>query len=75
VPKATLTFNLPEERYEHEVAINGHKWKSIVYELSILLRNKLKHGNDYKTPDEALEDIKTTLWNECRDADLDPWGD
>ena len=73
MPKIVMTFNLPEERYEHECALRGEAWKSIVYELSMFLRNALKHGHTYKSADEALEAIKAELWQTCQDENLDPW--
>jgi len=75
MPKATMTFNLPEERYEYACAIHGADWKSIVYEVSMFLRNKLKHGHEYKTADEALEAVKAELWEECNASGLDPWSE
>lgn len=75
MPKATLTFNLPEEYREHSCAVHGAEWKDIVYEISMFLRNKLKHGHEYKTANEALESIKELLWAECSANGLDPWED
>jgi hypothetical protein len=71
----TLKFNLPEERFEHECAIHGSDWRSIVCEVNMLLRNKLKYGHEYKTADEALEAVQTALWDECHETGLDPWSE
>jgi hypothetical protein len=73
--KATLSFTLPEERAEHACAVHGAEWKSIVYELSMFLRETLKYGHKYKTADDALEAVKDRLWQECNASHLDPWGD
>ena len=75
MPKVTLVFKLPEEKSEYDEAVFGGRWKFIVYELSMLLRNKLKHGHDHKTADEALEAVREALWAECKDQNLDPWED
>lgn len=75
MPKATLNFKLPEEQYEYKNAIHGGDWKSIVYEVSMFLRNKLKYGHEFKDANEALEAVRDELWNECKDANLDPWSD
>ena len=75
MPKATLTFSLPEEQREYECATHGADWKGIVYEVSIFLRNALKYGHKYKSADEALESISRELWAECQAINLDPWGD
>ncbi len=44
---ATLTFNLPEEAEEHQVAIDGQKWKIVVSELDQCLRDTLKYGHTF----------------------------
>lgn len=44
MPVATLTFQLPEERAEHEVAINGWRYKSALWEMDQWLRGLSKHG-------------------------------
>jgi hypothetical protein len=75
MPKVTMTFSLPEEQIEHDAALHGAEWKSIVYDLAVNLRTHLKYGHTFKTPDEALEAIKTLLWDDCNDAGLDPWQD
>lgn len=75
MPKATLTFNLPEENAEYRQAVYGGEWKSVVYEVDMLMRNALKHGHQYKTADEALQAVRDHLWNECKEYNLDPWTD
>lgn len=60
---ATLTFTLPEELEEHQTAIDGWKWKNLANELSDLIRGKLKHGHEFKTPDEALEFTRRAIFD------------
>lgn len=75
MPRATLTFKLPEETSEHQTAVHALDWKLVVYEVDMYLRNKLKHGHDLKTADQALEAVRDYLWSECKDRNLDPWED
>ena len=75
MPKVTMTFSLPDERLEYADALHGGEWRDIVFELSVLLRNALKYGHEYGTADEALDTVRTALWNECQSHGLDPWGD
>lgn len=75
MPKSRLEFNLPEEQSEFNAAIHGMDWKLIVYDLSLFLRNKLKYGHEFKTADDALEAVKTELWEQCKSSNLDPWSD
>jgi len=50
---ATLTFNLPEESVEHQTAIDGQLWKSLVWELDQTLRNTVKYGHAFSEFDTA----------------------
>lgn len=59
--KATLTFTLPEETHEHRDALNGYQWRRSCECLRDQLRAWLKHGHTFKTPDEALEAVRTEL--------------
>jgi hypothetical protein len=68
--KATLSFNLPEESLEHHDALHGHEWKSIVHSLHRELRNARKHGHNYKSADEALEDFFNAVTYEVLDRGL-----
>lgn len=73
MPKATLTFNLPDEQYEYKCATNATAWKSIVYEMDMFLRNAVKYGHNYKTADEVFSEIRKKLYEYCNDEGLDPW--
>lgn len=58
---ATLSFQLPEEQSEFQVAVDGVKWYSTVQELDEWLRTKIKHGSgetaQYEEVRNALRDI------------------
>lgn len=60
--KVTLEYDFNEEREEMESAINGWKWKMLVWDLDQHLRKELKYndkliGEAY----EAVEKIRETL--------------
>ena len=40
---ATLSFNLPEDRYEFDAAIQGEQWRSALNELDQELRSRIKY--------------------------------
>jgi len=61
MPKATLTFNLPEEQEEHQMALKGAEWQNTVWEMDQWFRNKLKHGHGFKSAEEALEEGRVEL--------------
>lgn len=54
---ATLTFNLPEDQYEHQLALDGWKWKAVVSDIADKLRTHLKHDDDLS------EEVAKALWN------------
>jgi uncharacterized UPF0160 family protein len=53
VPKATLEFNLPEEREEYNLCVNGSNYSSALWKFNEYLRNVLKH-NPKDLSDEQL---------------------
>lgn len=59
--KATLTFTLPDEANEHRDALDGYQWRRCCECLRSELRNWLKYGHSFKTPDEALEAVRTQV--------------
>ena len=61
--QATLTFNLPEERTEFELAANGLKWMSVSHEMAEYLRQQLKYHSEKYTDEEykVLEQVRKKL--------------
>jgi hypothetical protein len=41
--KATLKFNLPEEQYQFESAVNGCQWHDLICDLDEKLRQDIKY--------------------------------
>lgn len=60
--KIILEYDFNEEREEMESALNGWKWKMLVWDLDQHLRKELKY-NDKLTGEayEAVEKIRETL--------------
>ena len=61
MPKATLTFDLPEEGNEFETAIKGAKYIGTLQEFDNFLRGKIKYAPE-DMPEEAYK-----AFEECRD--------
>jgi hypothetical protein len=61
--KVILEFDPIEDKEEMETALNGWKWKMLVWDLDQYLRSELKH-NDILTDEvyEAIEKIRETLY-------------
>ena len=49
--KATLEFNLPEDKDDFELATKGGNWYSVVWDMDQWLRSQYKHmpDNDYSS--------------------------
>ena len=62
--KATLEFNLPEERGEHLIAVHAMDFALAAFDLDEELRRWLKYGNEFKSVDEALDAARQKL-HEC----------
>ena len=54
--KVTLEFDPIEEREDMEAALNGWKWKMMVWDLDQHLRSELKYNN--KLTGEAYEAVE-----------------
>ena len=59
--KAKLTFDLPEEQEEFEMAINGHKWRNVAFMMFNFLRNNTKYA-----PEGTHEEYIKAMY-ECKD--------
>lgn len=69
---ATLTFNLPEEAYEHQTAIDAYKWRMIVDDVLANLRQDLKYNSDNLTPEEqkTLENMRKFIYRRLGEENL-----
>lgn len=67
--KATLEFTLPDEADEHQAAVDGQKWKVLVWNFDQELRSKVKYGpEDEKTP--GYQDAREILRELTADSGL-----
>ena len=46
--KAILEFNLPEDKVDFDLALQGSDWKHVCWEMDQLLRKHLKYDDDLK---------------------------
>ena len=63
--KATLEFDLPEEQYEFDSAVNGCQWHNLVSDLDEKLRQDIKHQRG-----KTLEQIRKYILDETLDRGL-----
>jgi len=61
--KAKLEFELPEDREEFNLAVNGNNWHDAMYELDQWLRGKIKYNNEEftETEEELLQTVRDQL--------------
>jgi len=60
---ATLKFDLPEERDDFEIAVNGWKYRSVLWDLDNFLRSKLKYEELNDGEYAVYEKVREQLWN------------
>jgi hypothetical protein len=68
--KMTLTFDLPEEKYESEMAIHGGEWHGVVFDVANELRRLVKYETN--TGDDIAK-FKDWFWKTLEDYGLDPY--
>ena len=70
--KAVLKFNLPEEQSEHQVALDGWKWKAVVSEIAESIRSHLKHDDDlHDEAARALYNLRNEIFRNIEDRGLE----
>ena len=68
---ATLTFNLPEDQYEHQLALDGWKWKAVVIDIADKLRSALKYEEGLTPETDAyLEKFREEVFQLIGDRNL-----
>ncbi len=60
--EAILKFNLPEDHIEFELAVNGAKAQSVLWEMDQWLRAQYKY-----MPDSEYSEDKYNTFEKCRD--------
>lgn len=60
--KITLKYKLPDEQYDCNIAVNGKKYHSVLYEFSEWLRSRIKYDSEGMDID-TLEKIRE-VYNE-----------
>jgi hypothetical protein len=73
MPKATLTFDLPEEQSEFDLANNASKYYSVLWDLDQYLRNFVKYPSDREDPilTDTMAKVRDELWRLMNEHNLD----
>lgn len=59
--KAILEFTLPEEREEHQIAVDGGKYLYVLHAIDNDLRGRIKHGDYPETTKDIYDEVRTLL--------------
>lgn len=59
--KATLEFELPDERVEHRLAVNAPDMAALLWDLDNELRTFLKHGNTDKPSEQLARELRQMM--------------
>ena len=63
MPKATLSFDLPEEQAEFTAAIEGQAARSLIWDIDQHCRGLIKHGDLPEELDRHLQEIRDMIRN------------
>lgn len=62
MPKLTMSFKLPEEEEEFNLAKNGIKNSIVIEELDNFLRGKIKYGEHPDAIEAIYQEVRDKLW-------------
>jgi len=68
--KAILEFDLPEDNIDFKAAINGHNYKSAIWEYDQWLRSEMKYGELDEKIYEAYDTCRKKLRNILEEDNL-----
>jgi hypothetical protein len=66
MPKASLTFDLPEEQTEFSAAVQGQDARILLWEIDQHCRNTIKHTDPPAEVRAALEAIRELIRQDTR---------
>jgi hypothetical protein len=70
---ATLTFTLPEEAEDLDLARKGVDWRIVVEDMDGYLRGRLKHEDLAPDADKALDEARQRLHEFVAERGLSLW--
>jgi hypothetical protein len=68
--KATLEFELPQDAFEHQTAIDGWKWRMILNDLSESIRLDLKHKEIPAEVYKSLDSLRGLIFQRMAEENL-----
>ena len=71
MPKAVLTFDLPNEREEFDLAIKGVDYMCVLTDYGNWLRSKLKYSELSEQEVTIYEEARTQLYKFANERDIE----
>ena len=69
--KATLEFNLPDDQEDFQDAVNGLKWRLMVWDFDQKLRSQLKYNDKLSSEQyKVYEEIRDLLYQKMNEDGL-----
>lgn len=65
--KIILEFDSVEESVEAQIALNGHKWKSAIYDFDQQLRNTTKYGSSVIHSESEADEFEQDIAEKYRE--------
>lgn len=69
--KAILEFTLPEDREDHQIAVDGGKYLCVLHALDNDLRNRIKYGGYPETIKDVYDEVRTLLYQYADEEGVD----
>lgn len=70
MPRATLSFHLPEEEDQFRAAQEGEGWKHLMLDILNHLKSQIKHADIPEAKKAAFEEVRELIWNSIDDRKL-----
>ena len=67
MPRATLSFDLPDDHAEFRAALAGREALAVLHEIDYLCRSKLKHGELTEVVEAVVQEIRDMIPGELLD--------
>lgn len=71
MPKATFTFNLPDEENDYKVMSQAPNSQRMLWDFSQQLRSWYKYGHQFKDADDALSKIREEFYRLLNNHQVD----
>ena len=70
--KAILEFNLPEDKVDFDLALQGGDWKHVCWEMDQYLRKRVKYDEGLTEEQlEVYEDMRGEFWRMMKENNVD----